>query len=231
MHNTTNLGYISLVVLLVCLSLFGLATSGSAFYQEVHAVPLNRPDELFFDDFLDICMRKTIGRHLRSNGWVKDSVSDDDLESYILLAEQFCSTVDNVKPELTIAQIAIESRFDPRDEYEGALGLMQMIPRWHRDRLESYLGRTPTNEDWSVPANSIFCGVSYMSEIIEKTKDLESIPESDKTAFALMRYNQGVNSASNTYLNRNTISSYAKRIIKLSNEIGDIYAKGDVYRA
>jgi len=45
-------------------------------------------------------------------------------------------------PLLILAVMAIESRFNPiAESVMGAKGLMQVIPKLHRDKLEAFLGR------------------------------------------------------------------------------------------
>lgn len=62
-------------------------------------------------------------------------VSGDALEPIFAAAESSAQAL-HVDPLLVVAVIAIESRFNPFSEsVVGAQGLMQVVPRWHRDKL------------------------------------------------------------------------------------------------
>ncbi len=62
-------------------------------------------------------------------------VSGDVLEPIFVAAEDSARTL-RVDPLLVIAVIAVESRFNPFSQsVVGAQGLMQVMPRWHQDKL------------------------------------------------------------------------------------------------
>lgn len=62
-------------------------------------------------------------------------VSGDALEPIFAAAETSARAM-HVDPLLVVAVIAIESRFNPFSEsVVGAQGLMQVMPRWHQDKL------------------------------------------------------------------------------------------------
>lgn len=59
----------------------------------------------------------------------------------------------NINPQLLLAMIKQESNFNKFAKSKaGAKGLMQVIPRWHRDKLK---GRNPYSESVSIEVGSI----------------------------------------------------------------------------
>lgn len=70
-------------------------------------------------------------------------VSQDALEP-VFMAVQKTAREFMVDPLLIVAVIAVESRFNPLSQSEsGAQGLMQLIPRYHRDKLPAGAGKLP----------------------------------------------------------------------------------------
>ena len=70
----------------------------------------------------------------------KYHVSAGALES-AFVAAQSASQETGLDPLLIIAVIAIESRFNPYAEsVAGAQGLMQVMPRWHEDKIPEGMG-------------------------------------------------------------------------------------------
>lgn len=70
-------------------------------------------------------------------------VSQDALEP-VFMAVQKTAREFTVDPLLVVAVIAVESRFNPLSQSEsGAQGLMQLIPRYHRDKLPAGAGKLP----------------------------------------------------------------------------------------
>jgi hypothetical protein len=72
----------------------------------------------------------------------------------------------NIEPMVILALIRLESRFNPKAvSNHGALGLMQVLARKHRDKLQ---GRSPFNIEASVEV-----GTRILSDCIEKTGSLQ----------------------------------------------------------
>ena len=72
-------------------------------------------------------------------------------------------------PLLIIAVIAVESRFNPIAESPaGAKGLMQIIPKFHGDKLEAYGGEDSVFE----PATNIHVGARILKEYLRRTGHL-----------------------------------------------------------
>jgi hypothetical protein len=73
-------------------------------------------------------------------------------------------------PLLIIAVIAIESRFNPIAESEfGAKGLMQVIPRFHMDKLALHGGEIAVLH----PPTNIAVGAQILKEYVRRTGSLE----------------------------------------------------------
>ncbi len=74
-------------------------------------------------------------------------------------------------PLLVLAVIAIESRFNPIAESGmGAKGLMQIIPRYHRDKLERHGGEDAVLD----PRSNIQVGARILQEYVYRTGTLEA---------------------------------------------------------
>ena len=72
-------------------------------------------------------------------------------------------------PLLIIAVIAIESRFNPiAESVAGAKGLMQIIPKYHSDKLEAFGGERAVFD----PAANIQVGAQILKEYIRTTGNL-----------------------------------------------------------
>jgi len=109
-----------------------------------------------------------------------------------------------IRVELVEAVIETESHWD--DELEskaGAAGLMQIIPKWHEDRMERLM-----IEDIKEPYSNILCGCDYLAELIDKY---------GSEAEALMVYNMG-NKGAELY-ESGVVSQYANNILKRANEL------------
>ena len=69
-----------------------------------------------------------------------------------------------VDPLLVIAVMAVESRFNPiAESAAGAMGLMQVIPRMHVEKIAAASGRSVLD-----PATNIRVGVQVLKEYIER---------------------------------------------------------------
>lgn len=163
----------------------------------------------------DISMRRVCD-YLTNNGWVDERVDKEELDYTVQLAIHISSYYDNVTPALTIATIAQESKFYKDDEYEGALGLMQLLPSYHSDRLIQCLEKDErySRKLFYDPRLNIMTGLDYLSQLINECNG--DIP------YALMCYNQGPSSAYVTYIKHGIISNYAERIMKLSEELDEL---------
>jgi len=74
-------------------------------------------------------------------------------------------------PLLVLAVISIESRFNPiAESVMGAKGLMQIIPKYHRAKLQAHGGEEAVLD----PESNILVGASILQEYVYRTGSLES---------------------------------------------------------
>jgi len=71
-------------------------------------------------------------------------------------------------PLLIIAVIAIESRFNPIAEFNGAKGLMQIIPKYHTAKLAEYGGEKALFD----PATNVKIGSRILKDYLRLTGNL-----------------------------------------------------------
>lgn len=163
----------------------------------------------------DISLRR-IRNYLLDNGWVDERVMKDDFEYITQLAIHISGYYDDISPALTLAVIAQESRFNQYDTYNGALGLMQLLPSYHSERLICCLEEDErySKDLFFDPRLNVMTGLDYLHQLLEEVNG--DIP------YALMCYNQGPSSAYNTYVKKGIVSDYAKSIMKLSEELDEL---------
>lgn len=90
-------------------------------------------------------------------------------------------------PLLIVAVIGIESRFNPYAEsHLGAQGLMQVIPRFHQDKLPPGAGKSPLFN----PVTNVQVGTQVLHEAIRRHGGLMA---------GLQRYGGAVNDAEQVY--------------------------------
>jgi len=115
-------------------------------------------------------------------------VSAVALEPLLAAAQQTGRSV-GVDPLLLVAVMAIESRFNPFAESPmGAQGLMQVIPKWHPDKVDVKSDRSAMFD----PDTNIRVGALVLKEYIQRTGSVEQ---------ALQRYN-GSSDPSTPYANK-----------------------------
>lgn len=105
-----------------------------------------------------------------------------------------------IEPELVIAMIGKESAYNASvvGDSGRSIGLMQVQPRWHKDRMER-LGCL----DLLDPVANVNVAVDYLAELLQKGKGLE---------WALMAYNGGPNYA-NEMVYEGLVSDYVREIL------------------
>ena len=163
----------------------------------------------------DISMLR-VRNYLLDNGWVDERVTKDDFEYIVQLAIHLSDYYEDISPSLALAVVAQESKFYKDDYYEGARGLMQLLPAYHADRLACCLEEDEPYSDelFYDPRLNIITGLDYLDQLLGEVKG--DIP------YALMCYNQGPSSAHRTYVQKGIVSKYAKSIIKLSEELDEL---------
>lgn len=97
-------------------------------------------------------------------------VADDAVGTFVAAAFRAAGE-QRVDPLLVLAVMAVESRFNPVAESSmGALGLMQVIPKYHRDRIAEHGGGAALLD----PVRNIQIGTQILRDYLRKGGDLES---------------------------------------------------------
>lgn len=95
-----------------------------------------------------------------------------------------------IDPLLIIAVMAVESRFNPiAESLAGAKGLMQVIPKYHTDKLKGYGGEDSVFD----PQTNILVGTQILKEYIRRTGSVN---------VALQMYAGALNDAEDIYTNK-----------------------------
>lgn len=109
----------------------------------------------------------------------------------------------DIPAELILAMVETESTFNPEaTSTSGCIGLMQIDPRWHEDRMDKY-----AVEDLYDISDNLRIGCDYMAELLDKY-DVKT---------ALMVYNEGWNGAARS--KQGITSGYAKKIMARAEQI------------
>lgn len=91
-------------------------------------------------------------------------VSQEALEPVFLVVQKTAKEL-ALDPLLIVAVIAVESRFNPLSQSEsGAQGLMQLIPRYHREKLPAGAGKLPFFD----PAINVRLGSMVLKDFIRR---------------------------------------------------------------
>lgn len=101
-----------------------------------------------------------------------------------------------------------ESRFNPNENTKPDLGLMQIIPKYHSERMKR-LNVTNLYD----PYSNLLVGVDYLAELRTQTGNIE---------LALMMYNMNHKKAKELY-KQGKLSTYANSVLDLSVK----YQKGE----
>ena len=115
------------------------------------------------------------------------------------IAEQY-----SIEPSLILAVAQKESHYQPDVNGSGAIGLMQIIPSCHVERI-SRLGIT---DIWD-PYSNLQVGADLLAELLTRYKD---------PGLALMCYNMGEGTALYKY-NNHGYSGYAYEVLRIKDEI------------
>lgn len=141
---------------------------------------------------------------------VEDEVVLYDVPLYECLQRhiiQLCQTYE-VDPAIVFALIRYESNYDPHAVGDGgdSIGLMQIQPRWHSERMEQ-LGCT----DLYDPYQNVTVGISILAE---KLAQYDSVGE------ALTAYNAGDYGAYVHYFGKGIYANaYAEKILAYAEEL------------
>lgn len=139
--------------------------------------------------------------------------NDPDIPDDIEAAAERWGRRYNISPEFLEAVAWTESRFDPAAESGGCVGLMQVAPRWHRDRM-ARLGLTEADL-WEVDG-CMAIAADYLRELFDTYDD---------PFWVLMTYNGDSNASA--YLNDGAApSEYALTVTELAAEYTQVHEEG-----
>lgn len=100
----------------------------------------------------------------------------------------------NLDPILMLSIIATESSFNPEAKsHAGALGLMQVVPKWHSDQL-ARLNLSEPHQDLLNPSDNIAVGALVLKKYLRM--------QNGDVVRALQKYNGSLNDPSLTYSNK-----------------------------
>lgn len=114
----------------------------------------------------------------------------------------------NIAPEIIISMIEQESNYkaDAIGDNGNSLGLMQIQPKWHQERME----RLECN-DLLDPYQNIKVGIDYLSEIKDEYTEIE---------MSLMVYNAGESGANRLWFENGIYSSnYSKKVMEICQRL------------
>ena len=129
----------------------------------------------------------------------RELLADEEFRTEFL---QICYDYDE-QPEVVLAVIYAESRFDPKAENGSCKGMMQINEKCHADRMER-IGVT----DLSDPLQNIRVGVDYLTELQSDGNGIK---------YALMVYNG--DSKAKKSLKSGKYSYYANSIVEYAENI------------
>jgi hypothetical protein len=116
-------------------------------------------------------------------------VSSDVAHDFVSIAHTAAERT-GLDPLLIIAVIAVESRFNPIAESPvGAKGLMQVIPKYHADKLNAFGGERSVFD----PETNIMVGAQILKEYLGRTGNL---------SMALQMYAGALNDEQDVYTTR-----------------------------
>lgn len=170
-----------------------------------------------WNDLSEFQQAKELRDILLKRDWVSEKVSIHDFDQIMVTTEQLTYLYfPNVPTPLALGLMSVESGF--RSDLEspaGAVGIAQVIPKWHLDRAKKYTD--DPKPDLSDTYLNIATGLDYLNELLEKT-------EGD-VAYALMCYNMGEKRATEVYLCDGRESTYAQMVIERTNLIAETMMK------
>lgn len=138
----------------------------------------------------------------------KDTYISEEIQGYVNEVAQLY----DLNPNLILAMIEAESSGRAKVVSKaGCVGLMQVSPKWHKDRMDR-LGVTDLTDAYG----NILVGCDYVAEMFAKYDDVYCV---------LMGYNQGEYGGAIGKAMEGKYSKYAKRIVKRMNELEKV--RGD----
>lgn len=135
----------------------------------------------------------------------KDTYIDEEIQGYVIEISELY----DLNPNLIFAMIEAESSGRRKVVSKaGCVGLMQVSPKWHKERMDR-LGVSDLKDAYG----NILVGCDYVAEMFAKYDDVYCV---------LMGYNQGEYSGAIGKAMEGKYSAYAKKIVKRMNELDEV---------
>ena len=138
--------------------------------------------------------------------YIYDVPLDADLQLHIIaLCEEY-----HIDPSVIIAVIERESNFRAgvKGDNGKSYGLMQIMERWHEERMEK-LGVS----DLLNPYQNVLVGIDYLAELCGRYEDI---------GMALMAYNAGPSGAKSNFWDKGIFENkYSSGVLNRSEELTD----------
>lgn len=132
-------------------------------FDQAKAEPANEPAAPVLEDTEEVELLTPRMRAVLDDVTRRYRVAAETLEP-IFAAAQTWGATRGIDPLLVVAVIGIESRFNPFAESPmGAQGLMQIIPRFHKDKVPADAGENPFLD----PVTNVRIGVDVLREAIK----------------------------------------------------------------
>lgn len=147
----------------------------------------------------------------RVRDWVAERyrVSSETLEPVLAAAEE-AGRDRGIDPLLIVAIMAVESSFNPRAQsHMGAQGLMQVMPRYHQDKIGKKRGKNALFD----PEFNVRVGTHVLHETIERYGSVQR---------ALQAYNGSLGDSSMRYPRK--VMAMKKRLVAAASGRGQVVA-------
>lgn len=183
----------TLIMACVVGGIFGMCHMQSA----MSATPwweLNKPEPVIYE----VELEPIVGTQVEIEA-VTDYI-DEDIPIEIQEAAKKWGEIYDICPEFLEAMAFKESSYDPAVSNGNCLGLMQVNPRWHGDRME----RLGVTDIYDIDGN-MAVAADYLAELFEKYTD---------PAVVLMVYN-----GDSRWEEKGYISDYAQAVLDLSADL------------
>lgn len=198
---------ITLVILVISLSVFIGIASAKGYSSDVYDL---------WNTIEEFEAVSSLRKLIVNENWACEDISLSDLD-YILVLTQQCSKefFPNVPTSLALAVISMESSFHSDLEgFSNDSGLMQIIPNYHRERIEKYM--YDEKVDIFDPRLNIMVGMDYLDELLAWSNGNRQL--------AVMAYNIGPGKAYLLY-NEGWRSGYSEEVLRRADILEDFFER------
>jgi soluble lytic murein transglycosylase-like protein len=175
---------IALLVALFALAQHPGSAPGSTIERAPAALAGERPAESSVEPAIDSGdpRYRALSAHLSQRYRIAPGAAEHAVRAAHIAGERV-----GIDPLLVLAVIAVESSFNPiAESLAGAKGLMQVVPRYHEDKLAEHGGSGAVLD----PMTNILVGTRILDQYIRRAGSLEA---------GLQRYNGARSDASSRY--------------------------------